>query len=213
MKIKFFSTSVLLGAAIMLQAQAPAPEAVYEIKSGIVTTEMDMMGQKIVQKQYFDDYGKKQATESDFGGNKMRTITLDGAQIMINEAEKTATRMPAMMGGMGGGARRINFSKLTDEVIKQFQIKEQGEETVAGKTCKKYSMTMQSPMGGEAQTSTIWVYKGLTLKTAMNSQMGAIEQVATKVEENVDIPASMFTVPDGIQVREMQMGGFGGGGF
>ena len=213
MKIKLISTSVLLGAAIMLQAQAPAPEAVYEIKSGIITTEMDMMGQKVVQKQYFDDYGKKQATVSDFGGGQMRTITLDGAQVMINEAEKTATRMPAMMGGMGGGARRINFSKLTDEVIKQFQIKEQGEEAIAGKTCKKYSVTMQSPMGGDAMTSTLWVYKGITLKSSMNSQMGAMEQVATKLEENVEIPATMFTVPEGIKVTEMQMGGFGGGGF
>ena len=76
MKIKFFSTSVLLGAAIMLQAQAPAPEAVYEIKSGIITTEMDMMGQKIVQKQ-----SDRLASMGKISKEQLALITIDDLNI------------------------------------------------------------------------------------------------------------------------------------
>ena len=36
---------------------AAAQEQRYAVKSGIITMEMDMMGQAIVQEIYFDDYG------------------------------------------------------------------------------------------------------------------------------------------------------------
>ena len=60
----------VLAAAFCVGAQAQ--EKLYTVKSGIVTMEMDMMGQKIVQEVYFDDYGAKQATLSDFGGRKSK---------------------------------------------------------------------------------------------------------------------------------------------
>ena len=78
---------------------AHAQEKLYEVKSGKVTMEMDMMGQKIVQELYFDDYGAKQATVINMQGQKMRSIQKDGSSIMINDADKTAMRIPAM--GMG----------------------------------------------------------------------------------------------------------------
>ena len=79
---------------------AGAQEKLYEVKSGIVTMEMDMMGQTMVQEIYFDDYGAKQATISDFGGNKMRMLVIDGSNVMVNDAEKSATRMPMMGQGL-----------------------------------------------------------------------------------------------------------------
>ena len=116
---------------------AQAQEKLYEVKSGKITMEMDMMGQTMVQEIYFDDYGAKQATVMNMQGQKMRQITKDGSNIMIDDAAKTATKMPAM-GMMGGGEQRINFSNLDEKTIKKNKIQEAGEETVAGKTCKVY---------------------------------------------------------------------------
>ena len=82
-----------------LQAQ----EKRYEVKSGIVTMEMDMMGRKMVQEIHFDDYGAKQATISEMRGRKMRGVEVDGEMLMINDAENTAMKMPAMGGGSGFG--------------------------------------------------------------------------------------------------------------
>lgn len=62
---------------------AGAQEKLYEVKSGIVTMEMDMMGQVMVQEIFFDDYGAKQATVSNFGGNKMRMLVIDGSNVML----------------------------------------------------------------------------------------------------------------------------------
>ena len=206
---KLFFVAALMAVVMGVNAQEAKKDAIYGVKSGIITMEMDMMGQAIVQQIYFDDFGAKQATVSEFGGNKMRTIVLDGQNVMINEAEKTATRMPAM--GFGGGRSTINYNNLTEQVMKDNKIKELGEETIAGKACKKYSVTMD--MMGQSMEQTVWVYKGIVMKTASESEFGAMGQTATKLEENVTVPASMFTVPEGITVQDMDMNMMMGGGF
>ena len=183
---------------------AQAQEKLYEVKSGVVTMEMDMMGQAIVQKIYFDDYGAKQATVSNFGGRNSRTIVVDGKNVMINDDEKTAMQMPMM-----GAQERVNFCNLTDKEIKKYKVQELGKETVAGKECTKYSVTLF--MMGQPQKQTVWVYKGITLKSTSKSDFGDMNQTATKLEENVEVPASMFTVPAGVTIQEMDMGMMMGG--
>lgn len=188
----------VLAAAFCVGAQAQ--EKLYTVKSGIVTMEMDMMGQKIVQEVYFDDYGAKQATLSDFGGMKSRNIIVDGETVMVNDDEKTAMKMPMM-----GQRETVNFSNLDEKAIKKYKVKELGTETVAGKECKKYEVTLF--MMGQPQKQTVWVYKGITLKSSSKSDFGDMTQTATKIQEDVEIPASMFTLPAGVKVEEMQMGG------
>ena len=188
----------VLAAAFCVGAQAQ--EKLYTVKSGIVTMEMDMMGQKIVQEIYFDDYGVKRATLSDFGGRKSRNIVVDGETVMVNDEEKTAMKMPMM-----GQRETVNFSNLDEKAIKKYKVKELGTETVAGKECKKYEVTLF--MMGQPQKQTVWVYKGITLKSSSSSDFGDMTQTATKIQEDVEIPASMFTLPAGVKVQEMQMGG------
>ena len=183
-------------------AGAQAQEKLYEVKSGIVTMEMDMMGQTMTQEIYFDDFGAKQATVSNFGGNKMRMLVIDGSNVMVSDDQKTATKMPMM-----GAQERVNFCNLTEKEIKKYKVQELGKETVAGKECTKYSVTLM--MMGQPQKQTVWVYKGITLKTTTNSDFGG-NQTATKIQENVEIPASMFTVPAGVKIQEMDMSMMGG---
>ncbi len=201
MKIKNLLIVTLLFGATVTSAQETSK--VYGIKSGIVTTTSDMMGQAITQMLYFDDYGAKQVTVSDFGGQKMRILyEKDGSQVMVNDAEKSATRMPSF-----GNQNSINWLNLTDKVKKDNNIKVLGEETVAGKTCTKYSFTVD--MMGQKSEQKVWVYKGIKLKSVSESPMGNMEQVANKIEENVKVDASLFELPAGVKVEEFDMGGFG----
>lgn len=192
----------LIAALFTFCIGAQAQEKLYEVKSGIVTMEMDMMGQAMVQEIYFDDYGAKQATLSNFGGRKMRMLVVDGSNVMVNDEEKTATRMPMM-----GQGEKVNFTNLDEKAIKKYKVKELGTEVVADKECKKYQITVF--MMGQPQKQTVWVYKGITLKTTTNSDFGG-NQTATKIQENVEIPASMFTVPEGVKIQEMDMSMMGG---
>lgn len=204
-KMKRFAIIAILAAFCV---GAHAQEKIYDVKSGKVTMEMDMMGQTIVQEMYFDDYGAKQATVMDMQGQKMRQITQDGSNIMINDADKTATRMPAMGGMMGGGRSDINWLNLDEKTIKKNKIEELGEEVIAGKTCKKYKYKVM--MMGQAMTTTAWIYKGITLKSSASTDFGDMGQTATKVEENIQVDPSMFTIPAGVKVQDMDMSMMGG---
>lgn len=186
---------------------AQAQEKLYEVKSGIVTLEIDMMGRKVVQDLYFDDYGAKQATMLELQGKKIRGIEVNGENIMIDDEQKTATKMPAM----GMTTEKINFLDKSDKNIRKNKIKELGTETIAGKECTKYSVAVF--VMGQVIKQTVWVYKGITLKSSINTDFGTVEQVATNLVEDVEIPAETFEIPEGVKVQQMSrppmMGGEG----
>lgn len=199
-----------------------AQEKLYEVKSGIITMQMDMMGRPIVQEIYFDDYGAKQATMSEMRGRKTRAVVVDGETLMINDEEKTAMKMPAM--GMGGGASKVNFLNKDEKYLKKNKVKEIGTDIYLGRECTKYTVAMF--MMGQVVKQTVWVYKGITLKSSINTDFGEMVQQATNLVEDAEIPASIFEVPEGITIQEMSRGGgpmgggrfgggegFGGGGF
>ena len=215
-----FLAAALLAVVSLANAQAPA-DAPYGVKSGVYTMSMAFGDNEMVTEYYFDNYGLKtaQVSEGGFGmmgggqQGKTRTITdKDGAQIQINDEAKTATKMPSFGGmGFGGGRAQINWNKLTDEVKKANNIKELGKETIAGKECTKYSMTTEGFQGPQEQT--VWIYKGIQLKNEMSSDFGTFGATCKKFEEK-DVPASMFEVPAGVKVEELDMSQFGGfGGF
>lgn len=199
---------MIIAGLLVLCLGAAAQEKIYSVKSGKVTMEMDMMGQKIVQQNYFDDYGVKQATVMEMMGQKMRSIEVDGKNVMIDDASKTAISMPGM-GPQMGGNNKINFLNLDEKTIKKNKIKEEGQEEVAGKMCTKYSYRML--MMGQGVNVHAWVYKGITLKTAIKTDFGEMVTKATKVEEDIQVDPALFVLPEGVEVQEMDMSMMGGG--
>ena len=199
---------MIIAGLMVLCLGAAAQEKIYSVKSGKVTMEMDMMGQKIVQQNYFDDYGVKQATVMEMMGQKMRSIEVDGKNVMIDDAAKTAISMPGM-GPQMGGNNKINFLNLDEKTIKKNKIKEEGQEEVAGKMCTKYSYRML--MMGQGVTVHAWVYKGITLKTAIKTDFGEMVTKATKVEEDIQVDPALFVLPEGVEVQVMDMSMMGGG--
>ena len=199
---------MIIAGLMALCLGAAAQEKIYSVKSGKVTMEMDMMGQKIIQQIYFDDYGVKQATVMEMMGQKMRSIEVDGKNVMIDDAAKTAISMPGM-GPQMGGNNKINFLNLDEKTIKKNKIKEEGQEEVAGKMCTKYSYRML--MMGQGVTVHAWVYKGITLKTAIKTDFGEMVTKATKVEEDIQVDPALFVLPEGVEVQEMDMSMMGGG--
>ena len=202
---------LIIAALCALGISAQAQEKRYEVKSGIITMEMDMMGRKVVQEIHFDDYGAKQATISEMRGRKMRGVEVNGEMLMINDAENTAMKMPAMGGmGMGGGStEKINFLNTDEKYIKKNKIKVIGTDTYLGRECTKYTVNLF--MMGQVVKQTVWVYKGITLKSSMATDFGEMVQAATNLVEDVEIPAATFEVPEGIKIETMSRGPMGGG--
>jgi hypothetical protein len=179
----------------------------YGDKSGIVTYKpMDMMGVKIIQTMYFDDYGKKERRETIIEGNmgsEMRQHTVDirdgniayhfeleNLQGGENRASKEVYKMvitPDLLAQMNIGA-------LSPELKKKFDFKEEGKEKVAGLEGIKYSIC---PDSMNKQNRITGVHYG---NIPLRVSMGQMEVLAEKVELGASIPADKFKIPEGYTI-------------
>ena len=172
----------LLVATTILMAQDGVKR--YGIKSGTITMETEVMGQKIESTSYFDDYGRLEASKTSSFGMETYVISRDGKVYLVNKATKQVQEMPVQ--------ETINYQDLTDEVISKYKIQEVGHETVAGKECVKY--TLESSQMGQRVKVTLSVWSGIPLKTVTSTGGMEMTATATKLVEG-DVDPSIFTIP------------------
>ena len=174
-------------------ASLPA-DARYELKSGIVKFNATSQGNQMTITEYFDDYGKKEAALTEAGSafvkTEIKTIQFGDTVYQINMAMKMGqkTTLPE---------KPVNYLQLTSDVREKYKVQELGEETVADKSCKKYSLEV-TQMGQTVKTE-VCVWKGIVLKTVL--KMGDVElmtQTATEVQENAEVDSKEFEVPEGV---------------
>lgn len=194
MKAKLFLAAA---AIVAVSATAQAQEARYEFEKAVITTKAEMMGQPMVTTYYIDDYGKNEASEftmdmSAMGGNKMQMRS-------VRQADGTVTFDVNNVKEGHKSEGTVNFLNLTPEVIKKHKIKEKGEEVIEGRPCKIY--TVNTEQMGMSVSSTVWVWKGFTVKTVVDGGMFTIETKLDTFDENGKIPDGIFTIPDGMKIR------------
>lgn len=191
-----------------------APQQKYKIKSGIVTTEMgNPMGKgTITSVLYFDDYGAKEATETKnemtMVGVTIKThnleISRDGYQYKLDLEKKTGTKFK--MPNMGGGGGFASFASMSaadmgSEMAKEYNIKKESSQTVAGKECEVYSMDNQK----RGMKGTFATYQGIPMKVDQTMSGMKIKSEVVKFEENATPPAGIFDVPADVKVEEVKM--------
>jgi uncharacterized protein (UPF0333 family) len=173
-----------------------AAKAKYAIKSGIVVYKGNIMGLDAVQTLFFDDYGAKDLTqvEMEMMGTKITTLTItrDGFVYNIDPSKKTGTKTSVL-----SGANSLNFEDMSDEIVKEWNIKKEGKETVMGKECDKFSLDSPS----FSMKGYYWVWKGIALKMDVNMSTVKMLLDATSVQENVNIPAEKFEIPADIVIQ------------
>lgn len=180
---------------LFANAKVPA-DARCELKSGIIKFEAVTQGLKAESTQYFDDYGKKQAsvTVVDQGlvKNETKTLQFEDTIYAINEAMKMGQKIVSP-------EKPINYLQLTPDVIEKYKIQELGTETVAGRQCTRYSEQI-SQMGQTANIE-VWVWKGIPLKMVMKIGDAEItNQTATEVQEDATVDPKMFEIPADVKM-------------
>ena len=96
-----------------------------------------------------------------------------------------------------------NYRNLTQEDRKKYNIREGGEEEIAGKLCKKY--TLDIPQGDMKFQATVWIWEGIMLKLeSVNEGQVVVTDEAKEIRENEAIPADKFTIPEGFTVHEQK---------
>ena len=164
----------------------------YAIKSGIIEYKSMVMGMEAKQTTYFDDFGALEANETvmEMMGIKTASITInrDGYVYTFDPEQKTGKKTVAYYGS------NVNFEDLTDEILKDWNLKKEGKETVVGKECEKWSMD-NTTMGMKGY---YWVYKGVPLKVDATMGSGKMQMDAISFKENVEIPAGKLDIPSDI---------------
>jgi hypothetical protein len=179
------------------EAATATPKGKYAIKSGIVEYKTQMMGMDMKQILTFDDYGKKEITEmiAEMMGVKIHTATLikDGFVYNYDLEKKTGTKSVSYQSGSN-----IDFENLSEQMVKDMNLKKEGTEECLSKTCEKMSIDYtKMKMKG-----SFLVYKGVALQSDIDMGTMKMKLIGEKFIENPEIPAEKFEVPDDIKITE-----------
>lgn len=170
----------------------------YDVKSGIVTMDSVMkmgtfeMKTKLVV--YFDDYGMKECKET-YQGEKITDVTFsDGKNVYsLKPNKKTAFKTGE---AYRGTELRVEFTEMGSQKDRDSgKVKRLAPMKIAGKDCEVIEVNLGSSLTQYAGWKKVMVY----MKTSSSGMTTTIK--ATKIEENVAVPASKFQVPAGYTVK------------
>ena len=189
----------------------------FPIKSGHIEYELSgsTSGKKTV---YFDEYGdlyyelSEQTTSVTWGKDTVtdetRSLTIRDRNYSysIDLKESTGTRIKneeidGMQNAFTSGMSQKDMESMGKEMLEQMGGRIVGKESFLGKECEIVEL-----MG-----SKVWLYeKTLPLRSEMSIMGMENLEVATLFEENVSVPDSRFSVPEGVDIEEVSMENLGG---
>jgi hypothetical protein len=209
-KFSIFNFSVLLlSAAILTSCGSKSGETssvsenkkteasqIFPIEKGIIYRTSNASGFKTEEKIYFDQWGKRQATEMqmDMGVVKVHNLRIERDDEVwdINMTEKIGThykkRMPVNPLGMD------LEKEITAEMKKAAQIHSISNTTFLGFQCKKVVM-------GDPKME--YIMYGNILMKASGKMMGMEYSVEVSKIDKSAPPADIFNVPNGIKIQEI----------
>lgn len=173
----------------------------YKIESAIVNYKISgtTKGSETI---YFDNWGKRETnliqsiTETTFYSVKTkRSDTLlnifDGKTFYsIDLKSKTGvkTQKNALIKKIGNQNSQYSIKKLKNNGAKVI-----GEELILDKMCQIWKTTNEK----------LWLWNGIVLKSKSKQTGKKIVKEAIKIETNIIIDEKMFSVPEGIKLKEL----------
>ncbi len=195
-------SGLFLVLAMLVATQGVAAQVAmqkYDIKSGIVTMEsvmnMGTMEMKFKYVVYFDDYGMKECKETYKDGKLADVFFSDGKTLYaLKPGKKTAFKK----GDASRGTElRVEFSEMGSQKDRDSgKVKKIAPMLVAGKQCEAIETNDGS---GTVTQYAGWKKIMVYMKSSSASITTTIK--ATKIKENVAVPAAKFQVPAGYAVK------------
>ncbi len=171
----------------------------YSIKSGVITYNSSIMGMDGESKMYFDNYGELELTENTTNvlGVKTEVFTLKsgGYIYTLNISGKTGTKIK-LHEASTANMNNLDFTNIEALKNEGVEIKNTGKQKFLDKDCDVYVIDKKELKG------KYLVWGNILLKMEIEQQGFGGEMVATKLEENVEIPKSKFEVPAGFSITE-----------
>lgn len=172
----------------------------YGFQTGVVFYTSTTMGITQNVTMWFNDFGRLVCSEitSEMLGQSSSNLSIVNDSMMYNVD---------MIGKEGTWQRRENdttvepnYRILSEEKMKELNLKKFPDETVLGKKCTVFEMT--NTVKGMEVTAKVWVWEGIPLKSVSTVSGIEVKLEATDVKVNIIIPKSKFEVPAGIKMTE-----------
>jgi len=185
---------VILALLTLFVYTAASQPKKYEIKSGIVREELTMtMGGKPFQNLkiivYFDDYGMKECRETYDDKTLKESYFSDGKDLYtVYWLKKKYTKVGT---AFRGTELKVDWNEFSEKDKKAGKVKKLPSMNVAGKECESYQLSGTTFAG----------WKGICLFMKTESSSITAVTKASKLEENVNVPAEKFLVPAGFQLQ------------
>jgi hypothetical protein len=163
----------------------------FEVESAYIKFVNHAAGQELIREWQFDKHGERQAEENYLMimGQKAgdKSVVLDGYIYQWNFDSNKGTKRKFTQ-------TVTDYEKVSKKDIERYGIVKHGYEEFLGKNCLKVSMDKPSK-------ATIWVWKGIPLKT--EAVFGGQKVLMEAIEMNVGvIDASAFKIPDNVNFQE-----------
>lgn len=176
----------------------------YEVKSGIV--EYNYLP-NISSVLYFDDYGNKECIEMIIKqGNRSsvtRVLFKDDYIYTLNLSNKSGTKMKAD-GGENNAFILTNFNEIKAKAKGNNELTKIGSETFLGLNCDVYKATVSGDTG-KAESSTLYIYKGLILKMVPAEVNMPVIMEATRFQPEVAVSSDLFSIPSNVVINEVSI--------
>lgn len=183
----------------------PVSGKTYGIKSGILVSEMDMMGMgKATVENNFDDYGNVTLTNTKAAIMSMNTVThnlkKDGWMYVWTDGQKDGKKFK--MDASQFSKDNLDIDKLSQEMKDKLKLKEEGTADVLGKSCKVFSMTIAEK--GMSMAGKIYVWEKLPMKSEFGAKGMNIVMQPKSLDEHPNFAPGFFDVPTSVTFTEMQ---------
>ena len=171
----------------------------YDLKSGVITFETNatMMGTDVKMKYliYFDDYVMKECKETlNDDGTVKEWFLSDGKDLILVLFEKKEAYKRGK--AYRGTEMPFVWNQVSEKDNKKAgKYKKVPNVTILGKNCEAFEMND----GGDKTIFAGWNH--IVLSMEINSKGMKSTQKATKIEENVAVPADKFSIPSGYKVQ------------
>jgi len=178
------------------QAAAQYQFKKYDIKSGIVQFECaDPMGAHN-EVLYFDEYGTKERLEKYDDKGAIKEINFSDGKQSYSLKEKDKIAFITNKYSSRGTEMRFDKDEWNADNKAKYEYKDLPDMQLAGKNCQVYVINS----GYGITTFAGWGH--INLYHYQETTMGNITRKAVSMEENVQVPAEKFMVPDGFEVKE-----------
>jgi hypothetical protein len=174
----------------------------YQVKHGYIRYQTKVGENVRDERLYFDKWGIREAKHTDMLSNiglklsEQLTVTTIDSIYTVNHSQKTVFRTVNASKNMLYKYSIDELEKMNEQLLEMNKAKYLGEEAIEGKKCKKWLI--------EDMKTTLWIWKGITLKTKVEYRGNIQEITAVEVDESFIPNDSFFEIPKDYQIHDME---------